>query len=298
MLECGTDLRQHNGVILAVLADRDLHEHEQLLVEQALAGLGLELARGQSVRESRRVRVDELLEEAAAGRASTQMISRVVDRLGGDQHAAYQLLCLRRPRGVGERALCTNIEDVVTGAGSTPIVRRHDGDVYALVPAAIEDLADLAARAVRSRGWSGIAIGRSREKRTLDAFGTAVREARTAAHTPGAAEDGVLDVDAIGLGGLLAGLRHGNGAAPFVEHVLGPVVAYDAREHAQLVDSFRAYLRHGCRPGPAADELNIHRHTLAYRLDRVRDLTGRDPRDGNHLLEFSLALELVERVRE
>lgn len=280
--------------VLAVVADRDLHEHEHLLVEQVLAGLGLELARGQSVRESRRVRVDELLEEAAAGRASTQMIARVVARLGGDPDAPYRVLCLRRPRGVGERALSTSVEDVIAGHGEPIIVGRYDRDVYALVPASDDGLADVLAKALRSRGWASVAVGRSREKATLDSFPVALREARTAAHAPGPGSDAVRDVDAIGLEGVLAGLRSGSGAEHFVAHVLGPVLDYDERENAQLVDSLRAYLRHGCRPGPAADELSIHRHTLSYRLDRIRDLTGRDPRDGAHLLEWSLALELVD----
>ncbi|MBW3620379.1 MAG: PucR family transcriptional regulator ligand-binding domain-containing protein [Actinobacteria bacterium] len=280
--------------VLAVVADRELHEHEHLLVEQVLAGLGLELARGQSVRESRRVRVDELLEEAAAGRASTQMIARVVARLGGDPEAAYRVLCLRRPRGVGERALCTSTEDVIAGHGQPIIVGRHDRDVYALVPAAADGLAELLAKAIASRGWAGVTVGRSRETATLDTLPAALREARTAAHAPGPDADAVRDVDAIGLEGVLAGLRSGTGAEHFVAHVLGPVLAYDERENAQLVASLRAYLRHGCRPGPAAEQLSIHRHTLTYRLDRIRELTGRDPRDGSHLLEWTLALELVD----
>lgn len=280
--------------VLAVVADRDLREHEHLLVEQVLAGLGLELARGQSVRESRRVRVDELLEEAAAGRASTQMIARVVARLGGDPEAPYRVVCLRRPRGVGERALCTSVEDVIAGADQPIIVGRHDRDVYALVPAAADGLAELLAKAARSRGWSHVRVGRSRQQDTLDTLTVALREARTAAHAPGSDASPVRDVDAIGLEGVLAGLRSGAGAEHFVTHVLGPVLAYDERENAQLVASLRAYLRHGCRPGPAADELSVHRHTLSYRLDRIRDLTGRDPRDGAHLLEWSLALELVD----
>ncbi|MBW3657909.1 MAG: PucR family transcriptional regulator ligand-binding domain-containing protein [Actinobacteria bacterium] len=280
--------------VLAVVADRDLHEHEQLLVEQVLAGLGLELARGQSVRENRRVRVDELLEEAMAGRASTQMITRVVARLGGDPEAGYRALCLRRPRGVGERALCTTVEDVLAGQGSPIIVGRHDRDVYALVPAGADVLADHLVKATRGRGWAGVTVGRSREKTTLDALPAALREARTAAHIPIDETGAVRDVDAIGLEGVLAGLRSGTGAEHFVDHILGPVLAYDERENAQLVESLRAYLRHGCRPGPAADELSIHRHTLSYRLDRIRELTGRDPRDGAHLLEWTLALELVD----
>ena len=60
-----------------------------------------------------------------------------------------------------------------------------------------------------------------------------------------------------------------------------------------MIASLRAYLEHGCRPGPAAAELRIHRHTLAYRLDRITALTGRDPRDGAHLVSYGVALELL-----
>ena len=63
------------------------------------------------------------------------------------------------------------------------------------------------------------------------------------------------------------------------------------------MSTLAAYLRHGCRPGPAAKELSIHRHTLSYRLERIAELTGRDPRDGDHLLAFTLALALAELDR-
>jgi PucR family transcriptional regulator, purine catabolism regulatory protein len=81
-----------------------------------------------------------------------------------------------------------------------------------------------------------------------------------------------------------------------VTGVLGPVLEQGGRDASPLLDTLRAYLAHGCRPGPAAEELCVHRHTLAYRLDRIRDLTGRDPRAGAHLLEFGLALELHDRA--
>jgi DNA-binding PucR family transcriptional regulator len=84
-------------------------------------------------------------------------------------------------------------------------------------------------------------------------------------------------------------------AEDFVTQVLGPVLDHDGRESSHLVDILRAYLAHGCRPGPAADQLCVHRHTLTYRLERIRELTGRDPRSGDHLVEFGLALALLER---
>jgi purine catabolism regulator len=91
---------------------------------------------------------------------------------------------------------------------------------------------------------------------------------------------------------VLAGISDDLAAEAFVRQTLGPVL-----DSELLLGTLRAFLRHGCRPGPAAAELCVHRHTLAYRLDRIRDLCGHDPRDGTHLLEYGLALELHDRRR-
>jgi len=81
-------------------------------------------------------------------------------------------------------------------------------------------------------------------------------------------------------------------ADAFVERMLGPLLDREDGSSA-LLAALRAYLAHGCRPGPAATQLRIHRHTLAYRLDRITTLTGRDPRDGAHLVAYGVALELL-----
>jgi purine catabolism regulator len=77
--------------------------------------------------------------------------------------------------------------------------------------------------------------------------------------------------------------------------MLGAVLAHDPDGAGGLIATLRAYLRSGCRPGPAARELSVHRHTLSYRLDRIAQLTGRDPRSGEHLLPYGMALELLDQ---
>jgi PucR family transcriptional regulator, purine catabolism regulatory protein len=139
-------------------------------------------------------------------------------------------------------------------------------------------------------------VGRSRSKTELEALRAGIREAHVALTLDSAAA--VQDVEQLGLPGLLAGMRDDLGTVDFVTQILGPVLEHDEKESAHLLASLRAYLAHGCRPGPAAEELCVHRHTLAYRLDRIRDLTGRDPRSGEHLLAFGLALELHARAAE
>lgn len=284
--------------VLAIVTAEPLEEQHALLVEQSVAGISLDLARGQSVREASRVRVDELLEEVAEGRASASMVERVLGRLHADPERPVHVLCLRRARGVAERALCTTTEDLLVARGHPAIVGRHAGDVVALAPADDEVAAAALAEALRDRGWGTIVIGRSTPKVPSEGLAAGLREARTAAHSPAAPPGGVHAVDEIGVAGMLATLRDGTGAATFVEQVLGPVIRYDRAEDAGLVATLRAYLDHGCRPGPAAEELSIHRHTLGYRLERVHELSGRDPRDGTNLLELTLALALLDEVEQ
>jgi len=285
--------------VLVVLADRALHEHELLMFEQAVTGVSLELARGLSVREARRGRVDDLLSEVAEHRIGQQALTRSLARLGMDPTAPYRVLCLRTAppragdrRPPGERNVSTLVEDVLTDGDRVPLLGRYDGLLYCVVAPPDGDQGQRVHDALQSRGWSQVCIGRSRPKRGCDHLGAALLEAAAAS---AALQTGVTDVDALGLRGLLAGLSGDLAAGAYVERVLGPVLAHDARaglDGGSLLSTLRAYLRHGCRPGPAAAELGVHRHTLAYRLDRVATLTGRSLREGSNLLEVGLALEL------
>jgi PucR family transcriptional regulator, purine catabolism regulatory protein len=283
----------HLEALVVAVSRAPLLEHEELLFEQGVAGVSLELARHRSVRDARRTRVEELLEEVATGRSTAGLVERALARLGVDAPGRYRVLAcdVADTTSATQQALCGLVEDAVVAFGP-PVVGRIDGVVHALVPAD-EDVAGAVLAAATRRGWTGLTIGRSRIKTELDALRAALREAGVALHLDGPAA--IRDVDSLGLPGLLAGIRDDLGAGDFVTQVLGPVIEHDRRESAQLVATLRAYLAHGCRPGPAAEELCIHRHTLAYRLERIRELTGNDPRSGAHLVAYGLALELLDR---
>ena len=280
--------------VVALVGTRRLGDHEVLLFEQGLAGLSLELARSLSVREARRRRVDELFDEVAAGMVGIRPARRVLERLGFDPDGGYQVLCVEHPAHVAQRTVCAIVEDVMAGAGEASVVGRHEGRILCLLPAGATELAEGICEAAKLRNHRGVVVGRSRLHNDLSELRAALREAILAVGISGAGD--VRDISALGLPGVLAGLDGSVGTEAFVAEVLGPLLDYDRSERASLVESLRSYLRHGCRPGPAAAELCVHRHTLTYRLERVTELTGRDPRDGAQLLTFALALELHDRT--
>jgi len=54
-------------------------------------------------------------------------------------------------------------------------------------------------------------------------------------------------------------------------------VRYDESYGSELVTTLETFLEHNGATGAAASALYVHRHTIAYRLERVKELSGLDP---------------------
>jgi len=63
----------------------------------------------------------------------------------------------------------------------------------------------------------------------------------------------------------------------FYDDTVAPVVAYDRQYRSDLLSTLEAYLTEDCNMNATARAIFAHRHTVAYRLDRVHELTGLDP---------------------
>ena len=63
----------------------------------------------------------------------------------------------------------------------------------------------------------------------------------------------------------------------FFEDTVAPIVRYDDQYGTDLVGTLDAYLDNNCNMNATAAAIYAHRHTVAYRLERVRELTGLDP---------------------
>ena len=73
---------------------------------------------------------------------------------------------------------------------------------------------------------------------------------------------------------------------------LGPLLAHDRDNNADLVGTLGAFFAANGSPKEAAERLQVHRNTVLYRLDRVRDITGYDLEDANLRLRLHLALHV------
>jgi sugar diacid utilization regulator len=63
----------------------------------------------------------------------------------------------------------------------------------------------------------------------------------------------------------------------FYRDTVEPLVRYDDQYRSDLLGTLEEYLASDCNMNATARAIFAHRHTVAYRLDRVKELTGLDP---------------------
>ena len=87
----------------------------------------------------------------------------------------------------------------------------------------------------------------------------------------------------------------------FYAETLAPVVSYDSRYGTELVSTLVTYLGNDASTAKTAAGLFAHRHTIRYRLERVRELTRLDvdkSEDRERLTLGIKAMQLLGRVPE
>ncbi|MBC2878727.1 MULTISPECIES: PucR family transcriptional regulator [Streptomyces] len=222
-----------------------------------------------------------LLDDLIAGRhASVGAVTDRAARLGVELPYPYCLLVVGP--GEGDRpADPAELLAVLTGpATGTPLATAQGPRTVLLLPA---DAVAAAPGVLAERGLRGCAITGEGLDRIAVAHRLAAGALATApehAHRPGRL---LTDADAHVLA-LLAG--HPATDAEHIGRLVLGLLARSAQRH--LLEALTAYLDTGSATA-AARGLRLHPQSLRYRLRRVRELTGRDPRDPWQRLTLDIA---------
>jgi len=161
-----------------------------------------------------------------------------------------------------------------SGDGGPPVAVLRDGT----------DVAD----AVAALGPGGRAgLGEARALADLAAADATARAAllRASAQRPVARWDDVVDEGP-------PALLSGPAADEFARAVLGPL-ATRSTENTALLTTLDAFHRHHGQMTVIAGELRVHRNTVARRLRRVEELTGRSPNTPRGRFELWMAVEIL-----
>lgn len=77
----------------------------------------------------------------------------------------------------------------------------------------------------------------------------------------------------------------------FYDDTVAAIVRYDDQYRTDLVGTLESYLENNCNMNATAAAIYAHRHTVAYRLDRVKELTGLDPMQSEDRERLGLGLK-------
>jgi hypothetical protein len=207
--------------------------------------------------------------------------------------------------GSGASALCAQVKESGSNGTSTVepsssgilVADTGDGTLLGLVPAGAETDGEELATRLRA---DGMIVALSAPRRDPGALHEAVREAQLLVELAGTPEVAVLGQDETYR--LLIGvlLRDPDELAQLRERTISPLAEYDARHDTDLLATLRTFLAHDGSTTETADAMNLHRHTVGYRLARVHEVSGLSPyeSDGRERLSLGLkAAQIIEASR-
>ena len=262
------------------------------LARMVTALVGLELERSRSPDWASEEAAGELV-RALLGRQVTDrgdIVARAAE-LGSDVAGGAGVTIARAAphaaqSGEWRARVLTLATRALRGASSGALAALSEGEVaevVAVVPAAEETTLARAATALGREleaSLGGFAITVSRSRWTPDPVDLyrAGKEAQLAANV---AEAEGLDFLAFQDTGayrlLLPAMSEDPGELEhFYEETIAPLVAYDEQYETNLLATVEAYLDNDGNVTPTAATLFTHRHTVRYRLERVKELAGHD----------------------
>ena len=85
-----------------------------------------------------------------------------------------------------------------------------------------------------------------------------------------------------------------NNASEFCPEAISIIQKYDDEKGTNMVETLETYLHYVGNPVAAAESLNIHRNTLIYRINKIKELTDLDLENGNERFLIQLYFKLIE----
>jgi sugar diacid utilization regulator len=268
--------------------------------------------------EVERVRAPERAsEEVATGFQRAVLAGRIDAReeliargkeVGSDLSSGASVVIIRaHPRSPSEEdwrrrmlaLVARGARSIASGAIASP-TDEGGGEIAVLLPDGDGEVGRRATAAVLRELESGLpgfafAIGRSRRTEDPLELHRARNEALLAANVvEGEPERLELGYEETGTYQLL--LPHMNDPAElrrFYEETVRPLVAYDEQYETDLLGTLSTFLECDANVNATASRLITHRHTVRYRFERVRELTGLDVSSTDGREKLSLGLKAM-----
>jgi purine catabolism regulator len=295
------------GILSLLLPGKHNSPEDALLASRGAAACAIVLARERAAAAARQELELNVLDEILDGALRSEVsLLEQAKRLGHDLEAPHVALVARLdplaaavPARAQERRWSI-FDETLARRGAKPLwrLRHNQAEIIRPVTDAAEArdvastlFADFSHRLPDGSGFV-VSMGVGRVRTGPTGIRQSHQEARQAL-TLGRRIDGpghLTRFDDLGVYRLLFAAQALPELRAFHDEALGPLIAYDRAHGADLLRTLEAFFAARCGPKEAASLLGVHRNTVLYRLDRVRELTGLDLDDANVRLRLHLAL--------
>ena len=273
------------ATLRAVRTGRPFEEYDRLVLHHGRTALAFELSRRSAVSAAELRLAGDLLEDLEEDRLDEREAARRMAAFGLEPERSHAALLAAPRNGATSDDVRREVADELDRRSARYVSTvRPDRAAFLVETSSEEELLTLAQAIADGDVDARVGVGRPARGR---AVGRSLVEARAALDAVGTDVASYRDLGALEL--LLslpdAALR------AFVDRMLG-----EATNRPVLVESLAALLDSGGRWSEAAERLGVHRHTLRYRMDKLRDLAGRHPDDPAERMELWLALKASQAL--
>jgi DNA-binding PucR family transcriptional regulator len=288
------------GVLVLIDPDATAGEHELVALEHGATVLAMELARLQSLAETElRLRRD-LVEDLLAGTDQESALARA-QALGYDLERLHRVVVVegQGPADGGADPLFHAVRRAAASTGAGSLLVSRTGTVVLLADQDLDWDRLRAAVLHELGGGRRVRIGVGGGCGRVGDFPRSYREAHTALRVQAGSHgpERVTVFDELGVYRLLSRLQDTAEVERFVRDWLGVLLDYDARKQSELVRTLSVYLERGGNYNATAEALVVHRSTLKYRLQRIRELSGHDVNDPDTRFNLQLATRAWATLR-
>ncbi|MFJ9808628.1 PucR family transcriptional regulator [Streptomyces sp. NPDC101158] len=280
------------GVLALVDALGEADEHTVFALEHAAASLALELAHLRNLAEVELRLHRELVDDLLAGTDSASAYARS-EAVGHDLHRSHYVVVVEWSNRTADDSFARTVGRAASAVGMHSLLTRRSDHVV-LVADDRPHARALHEALARETGTQSGAIGVSAPSDSVPDIPHRYQEAQRALEVRLSSREryGTTFFDELGLYRILGPGADHQELETFVHEWLGQLIDYDSRHRATMVETLSRYFDCGGNYDEAAASLAIHRSTLRYRLQRIREISGNDLAN----VEDRLNLQVATRV--